>query len=225
MVSLHALFWLCLSAASWPSTAQSLELWVRVRKAPSWSHPSLPHHLLSTMPPTVLPSPKTQPSLTSRQSMKVTQTYRISSGPLSLSLLLCNLGPCLSRRQRAQAAPSSDTRFSANHGLAAPGRIVRAVCCASALSFCVSFIPVFALCYNDQWAGGSPLLVYELWPEDYALCIHFMSRVLGIFTVFSSSFSGWKKSHVEWSFKTWGVFGHVFNSEFCFVNILNCDLL
>ena len=172
MVSLHALFWLCLSAASWPSTAQSLELWVRVRKAPSWSHPSLPRHLLSTMPPTVLPSPKTQPSLTSRQSMKVTQTYRISSGPLSLSLVLCSLGPCLSHRQRAQAAPSSDTRFSANHGLAAPGRIVRALCCASALPFCVSFIPVFELCYNDQWAGGSPLLVYELWPEDYALCIH-----------------------------------------------------
>ena len=143
MVSLHALFWVCLSATSWLSTAQKFELWVRVRKAPSWSHPSLPLHLLSTMPPTFLPSPKTQPSLTSRQFMKVTRMYLTSSGSLSLSLLFCSLGPCLPRRQRTQAAPSSDTCFSANHGLAAPGRIVRALSCASTVSCLCLFYTSF----------------------------------------------------------------------------------
>lgn len=46
-----------------------------------------------------------------------------------------------------------------------------------------------------------------------------MSHVLGTYSV-QFIFVGWKKGHVEWSFKTWKVFGRVFNVLFCFPIIL-----
>lgn len=144
--------------------------------------------------------------------------HHYSSGALSLFLSCPVLRPYLPCRQRSRSIPSLDICFFANRRLTAPSRVVGTLLCASAGSsvclccanFCTVLWPLSSLC--PHWSENSDLQIM-LYASTYAPCTKHIHGV-------RFAFFGWKKGHMEWSFKAWEVFGHVFTIEFCFLIIL-----
>lgn len=179
--------------------------------------------LLSTRPPSLyLPFPRTQLRFNTYQFVYVALcTYC----PLVLEQAH-PLGPCLPYKQRTQYQPRNlllceslptCPRWSCTH------------VCTFLILYTACLKPIyvssasFALCYNDQWGSLSPQQVCELRPADDALCISY--PVCEVPAQHQFIFVGWKKGHVEWSFKTWELLAMFIMLSFVSYLSLNFGLL